>query len=352
MNSPFKSIWINIVLSIFLVAALTACETVSYYGQAISGQITILNKRQLINQLLAEPLIPERLKDQLRLVLDIREFAQSELRLPVKGQYLSFADLERPYAVWNVYAAPEFSLKPKTWCHPVIGCTSYRGYFSRKNACHYADKLRKQGFDVFISGVAAYSTLGWFDDPVLNTFIYRNDIKLAALIFHELAHHLLYVANDTTFNESFASFVEQEGLRRWLIQKGNSDAFSTYETDYHRHRQFIRLVMKYRRQLELLYAKNLSPSNKRRGKAFIFDKLRSEYRQLKAQWQGYSGFDLWFSRPLNNAQMITVSIYYDLLPAFAAMLQDSGHDLELLYRKCQDLAKKSKEERHAYLNQY
>ena len=340
------------VLSILLVSALAACESLSYYGQAISGHITILNKRRPIHHLLTEPRIPEGLKARLRLILNIREFAKNELHLPVEHQYLSFADLKRPYVVWNVYAAPEFSLTPKTWCHPVVGCTSYRGYFSRKDAFHYTDKLKRQGFDVFISGVVAYSTLGWFDDPVLNTFIYRNDIQLAALIFHELAHRLIYVADDTTFNESFATFVEQEGLRRWLIRKGNPDAFSAYETDYHRRRQFVELVMKYRRQLEMLYAKNLSPSNKRRLKACIFDKLKGEYRQIKVQWQGYSGFDFWFSHPLNNAQIITVSIYYDLLPAFAAMLQDSGDDLELFYGKCRDLAKKSKEDRRSYLGQY
>lgn len=345
----FKSIWIKFILYILFAAALTGCESVSYYTHAISGQITILNKRQPINQLLNETDISEKLKERLRLVLEIREFAESELRLPVKGQYTSFVDLERPYAVWNVYATPEFSFAPKTWCHPVIGCTSYKGYFSNKDAHNYADRLRKQGHDVFISSVVAYSTLGWFDDPVLNTFIYRNDIKLAALIFHELAHQLLYVENDTTFNESFATLVEQEGLRLWLIQRGDPGAFNIYTTDYRRRQQFIQLVMKYRNQLERLYSKNISVADKRNGKALVFDKLKDEYRRLKMEWPGYSGYDLWFRHRLNNAQMITVSIYNDFVSTFRKILQDSGYDFELFYNKCQDLAKKSKEERHIYL---
>ncbi len=348
----YRFIWINVILIIIVFAVLTSCESVSYYGKIISGQMTILNKRQPIKKLLDEPLTPKRLKTQLRHVLEIRKFAKNKLGLPVKNQYLNFADLKRPFAVWNVFAVPEFSLTPKQWCHPVIGCASYRGYFSRNDAYNYADRVAEQGYDVFISGVVAYSTLGWFDDPVLNTFIYRKDYKLAALIFHELAHHLIYVANDTAFNESFATLVEQEGLRRWLSQSGNPETFRKYETDYHRHRQFIQLITKYRRQLELLYTANLSPADKRRDKALIFDELRSEFKRIKEQWQGYSGYDSWFKHPLNNAQLASVSIYNDLVPAFAAILQGSGNDLELFYRTCQHLAKQPKEERRIYLDQY
>lgn len=341
----FRCIWINVVVIIVVTTTLTGCETVSYYGQVIAGQMTILNRRQPIKKLLAEPRISEPLKARLERVLEIREFAKNQLFLPIEDQYHSFADLERPFALWNVFAAPEFSLTPKQWCYPVIGCVSYRGYFSRKGAINYADKLREQGYDVFISGVAAYSTLGWFDDPVLNTFVYRKDLKLAALIFHELAHHLVYVANDTTFNESFATFIEQEGLRRWLHHTGNPEAFQEYERDCLWRQKFVQLIKKYCRQLELFYAKKLSSSDKRRGKTLIFDKLRSEYERTKEQWRGYAGYDDWFRRPLNNAQMTTVSLYNDLVPAFAAILQACGNDLALFYDVCQDLADKSKAER-------
>ncbi len=346
-----RLIWINLII-IVVTATLTGCETTSYYGQAIAGQMIILNKRQPIKKLLAESRIPVALKAQLERVLEIRKFAESQLFLPVGDQYHSFADLERPFAVWNVFAAPEFSLTPEKWCYPVIGCMSYRGYFSRKDAIKYAHKLRSQGYDVFVSGVAAYSTLGWFDDPVLNTFVYRKDIRLAALIFHELAHHLVYVKSDTTFNESFATFVEQEGLRRWLNHMGNPEAFQEYERDYFRRQKFVQLIMKYRRQLELLYSKTLSSSDKRRGKTIIFAELRSEYERTKEQWQGYAGYDNWFRRPLNNAQMTTVSLYNELVPAFAAILEESGNDLALFYGTCQRLADESKAERKVVFEKY
>jgi len=343
---------VRVILIILSLVALTGCESIRYYNHLISGQINIINKNKPIHQLLDEPHVSEKLKTQLRLVLDIREFAKNELYLPVKNQYLSFTDLERPFAVWNVYATPEFSFAPKTWCYPVVGCTAYRGYFSKEDARDYSDKLKRQGYDVFMGGVAAYSTLGWFDDPVLSTFVYRSNVSLAALIFHELAHELLYVKDDTTFNESFATAVEQEGLRRWLETKNDLEAFADYKIDYQRRRQFVQLVMKYRKQLESLYAKDMSTPMKRDAKALIFDALRDEYRLLKQKWEGYSGYDLWFSRTLNNAQMISVSTYYDLVPEFLRLLQYSEYNLELFYKECRNLAKKTKEERRARLQEY
>jgi len=343
---------VRVILIILSLVALTGCESIRYYNHLISGQINIINKNKPIHQLLDEPHVSEKLKTQLELVLDIREFAKNELYLPVKNQYLSFTDLERPFAVWNVYATPEFSFAPKTWCYPVVGCTAYRGYFSKEDARDYSDKLKRQGYDVFMGGVAAYSTLGWFDDPVLSTFVYRSNVSLAALIFHELAHELLYVKDDTTFNESFATAVEQEGLRRWLETKNDLEAFADYKIDYQRRRQFVQLVMKYRKQLESLYAKDMSTPMKRDAKALIFDALRDEYRLLKQKWEGYSGYDLWFSRTLNNAQMISVSTYYDLVPEFLRLLQYSEYNLELFYKECRNLAKKTKEERRARLQEY
>jgi predicted aminopeptidase len=343
---------VRVILIILSLVALTGCESIRYYNHLISGQINIINKNKPIHQLLDEPHVPEKLKAQLELVLDIRKFAKNELCLPVKNQYLSFVDLQRPFAVWNVYATPEFSFAPKTWCYPVVGCTSYRGYFSKQDARDSADKLKKQGYDVFMGGVAAYSTLGWFDDPVLSTFVYRSHVKLAALIFHELAHQLLYVEDDTTFNESFATAVEQEGLRRWLATKDDLNALTDYQIDYQRHRQFVQLVMKYRKQLESLYAKDVSTPTKRDAKALIFDAVRDEYRRLKQQWEGYSGYDLWFSQTLNNAQLISVSTYYDLVPEFLRLLQYSEYNLELFYKECRNLAQKTKKERRARLQEY
>ena len=337
---------------VLLAVALTGCESIGYYKQLISGQIAILNKKQPVTKLLDDPDTPEKLKEKLRLVMDIRTFAKDKLFLPVKNQYLSFVELERPFAGWNIWATPEFSFAPKTWCYPIIGCAVYRGYFSKKDAIDYGQQLEAQGYDVYIGGVAAYSTLGWLNDPVFSTFIYRSDIQLAALIFHELAHHLLYVGDDTTFNESFAIAVEQESLRRWMATRDNLKASEDYTMDYRRRRQFIEMVTKYRKELETLYARDLSTPEKRHAKAAVFEKLKDEYRLLKQHWGGYSGYDLWMSRKMTNAKLLSVSTYHDLVPEFLGLLKTCNNDLKVFYKKCQDLSKKSKEERLACLERY
>ena len=337
---------------VLLAAVFTGCESIGYYKQLISGQIAILNKKQPVTRLIDNPDTPEKLKEKLRLVMDIRTFAKDKLFLPVKNQYLSFVDLERPFAGWNIWATPEFSFAPKTWCYPIIGCAIYRGYFSKKDATDYGQQLEAQGYDVYIGGVAAYSTLGWLNDPVFSTFIYRSDIRLAALIFHELAHHLLYVGDDTTFNESFAIAVEQESLRRWMATRDNLKASEDYTMDSRRRRQFIEMVTKYRKELETLYARDLSTPEKRHAKAAVFEKLKDEYRLLKQHWGGYSGYDLWMSRKMTNAKLLSVSTYHDLVPEFLGLLKTCNNDLKVFYKKCQDLSKKSKEERLAYLEKY
>jgi predicted aminopeptidase len=347
-----KSFWVQIIFGVLFATVLTGCESIGYYKQVISSQIAILNKRQPIHEILDNPDTPEKLKEKLRLVMDIRAFARDELFLPVKDQYLSFVELERPYAGWNIWATPEFSFTPKTWCYPIIGCAVYRGYPSKKDAFDYGHKLETQGYDVYIGGVVTYSTLGWFDDPVFNTFIYRSDIRIAALIFHELSHHIFYVSDDTTFNESFAIAVEQESLRRWLATKDNLNASEDYKMNYRRQQQFIELVAKYRKELEMLYAKDLSLPEKRHAKAAVFEKLKDEYRLLKKHWGGYSGYDLWINQKMNNAKLISISTYHDLVPAILELLKACNNDLKVFYKKCQNLSKKSKQERLAYLEKY
>jgi predicted aminopeptidase len=348
----FKSIRFQIILCLLFSFALTGCESLRYYSQALSGQMTIIKKRRPIDRLLTDPQTSTNLKDKLGLILEIREFAESELYLPAEKHYLTFVELDRPFVLWTVYAAPEFSLAPKEWCYPVIGCTAYRGYFSKKDADDYAGRLQNEGDDVYVAGVSAYSTLGWFDDPVLSTFIHQNDIELAAIIYHELAHQRLYIEDDTTFNESFATAVEQEGLKRWLEKKNNPNAFSAYQIDYQRHQRFIQLVMKCRGRLDRIYAGDLSTQDKRVAKAQEFDRMREDYGQLKQEWKGYSGYDEWFGRPLNNAQLNTVYTYYDLVPAFLKLLDAGNGDLKLFYNTCEKLAEKSKEERLADLQAY
>jgi predicted aminopeptidase len=341
----------NLVLLGLLVcsAAWSGCSTVQYYGQAIEGQFRILLKRKPISEIMADPESPELLNQRFEYILAVREFAETELLLPVNHHYLTYVDLKRSFVAWNVFATPELSMEPKTWCYPFVGCAAYRGYFSEANAVQYADSLRRQGYDVYVGGVTAYSTLGWFDDPVLNTFVRLSKARLAALLFHELAHQLLYVPNDTAFNESFATFVEQEALLRWQRATGNSSFFNDYLDQYHRQQQFIGLILQYRQTLESLYQTNLSPDKKRENKAAIFSELRNEFNRMKTRQIELSVYDDWMNRPLNNAKITSVAAYHDFVPAFRKLLAQNDMDLNRFYSACRQLAKKSKANRHRIL---
>jgi predicted aminopeptidase len=331
---------------------LSGCQSVYYYGQAINGQLSILMDREPIAKILDDPDASEKLKTRLSLILEIREFSHNQLYLPVKQNYLSYVDLKRPYVVWNVFAAPEFSLAPKTWCYPIVGCVAYRGYFSEKNAQKYAGSLQKKNYDIYVGGVTAYSTLGWFDDPVLSTIIRLTETQSAALIFHELAHQLLYVPDDTAFNESFATAIEQEGVRRWLLAGRDPQSYNAYLPNYRQHRQFVDLIMKYRRQFETLYQSNKPESEKRDQKAKLFYQLKQDHDILKQQWNGISRYDYWFNQPLNNAQMVTVLAYQDLVPAFVSLLNQQNGDIKQFYSECQKLAKMPKTVRYQNLTGY
>ncbi|RTZ98436.1 MAG: aminopeptidase, partial [Deltaproteobacteria bacterium] len=318
---------LQILIPVLFALTMAGCESVGYYGQAIHGQLSILNQRQPIDQMLAEPGISEELKVKLKQVLRIRQFAQNRLFLPVNGNFLNYVELQRPNVLWNVFAAPEFSLTPKTWCFPIIGCTAYRGYFSEEKARSYAEKLKSAGMDVYIGGVSAFSTLGWFDDPILSTVIDRPEAELASLIFHELAHRILYVDNDTTFNESFATAVAQEGVRRWALDMPDRDLiYEKYLTARHRREMFAGLVMKYRDQLNQLYCREMAADDMRHQKIKIIAAMRGEYKHLKQQWGGFTGYDRWVRASINNAKLNTVSTYHKQVPAFLNLLRRSNGD--------------------------
>jgi predicted aminopeptidase len=325
---------------------------VSYYGQAINGQLNILAQREPIEKLLEDPEIDEKLKNRLLLILDVRKFAQNDLHLPVENNYLSYVDLDRSYVIWSVFAAPEFSLEPKTWCYPIAGCVAYRGYFAEKEAHRYAGTLKKQNFDVYVGGVSAYSTLGWFDDPVLSTIMRMSETDSAALIFHEMAHKLLYVPGDSAFNESFATAVEQEGVRRWLRAKNDRQALDDYLLKYQRHRQFIELIKKYRSRFESVYQNREPASDKRERKAALFERMMLDHDALKKQWNGKSRYDSWFMPPLNNAKLTSVFIYQDWVPALNAILDEKNGDIIQFYKKCRRLAEKSRADRYEALAGY
>ena len=350
------------MLLLAFTLSLTGCQTASYYTQAIRGQCQIWNRQRPIHSLLEDPNTPELLKQRLRFVLEVRDFAETKLKLPANGHYLRYADLDRRFAVWNVYAAPEFSLTPKSWWYPVVGRLEYRGYFAEQRARQYAAKLKRQGLDVFVGGVTAYSTLGWFRDPVLNTFIHEDDADLAELLFHELAHQQLFVAGDTDFNEAFATAVAEEGLRRWMEERRDPAAAEKYHAAIHRTAQFIKLVAGAREKLKSIYEPELPPraspgqrrrsdSEKRHEKQRVIGELRLGYAQLKAEWGGRKDYDAWFAHSLNNAQLNTVDTYYNLVPAFRRLLQEHDGNLETFYGAASALGKLKEEERRARLSQ-
>ncbi|HTO49457.1 MAG TPA: aminopeptidase [Burkholderiales bacterium] len=327
------------------VAAAAGCSTLSYYGQAIGGHLEVMHRAAPIPERIADPATPPELRVKLERVLAIREFASRELALPDNGSYRSYADLGRPFVVWNVFAAPEFSVEPRQSCFPVVGCVGYRGYYAQAAADGFGDGLRKEGFDVFVYGVAAYSTLGWFDDPVLNTFIRYPDAELARLVFHELAHQVVYVKGDTTFNESFAVAVEEEGLRRWLEKNAAAAEREAYAASRARRAEFVRLVLRYRERAARLYGEPLSDDAKRAGKAKLFAELDADYRELKTNgWNGFAGYDRFFVG-LNNAHLASVATYEELVPAFHALLAREGGDLPKFYAAVKELARLDKPER-------
>lgn len=335
-----NSRYIKFVIIVFMVVialVFQGCSNISYYAQSIAGGYHVLANRKPIAEVVADPHVPQTVKDKLQAVLKIRKFASDKLALPDNDSYRTYVDLKRPYAVWNVFAAPEFSMKMKEWCFLFVGCVRYRGYFDEQDAEHYADELRQQGLDVYVAGIAAYSTIGWFDDPMLNTIIERDEIRLAGLIFHELSHQVVFIKGDTAFNEGFAVTVELEGVKRWLAHQGSSAMLEKYQQRKSRHKQFVELVTQTRDQLEKLYESGRDPQQLRTQKTEIIERMQHRYQQLKASWDGYAGYDRWFSKPINNAQIAAVTTYRDYVPAFQRLLAKHHYDMKAFFQAVEEL---------------
>jgi len=333
-----------------LLVGLSGCQTIGFYAQAVNGQIAVWRATEPIDSLLENEQTDPALRQRLVLVSDIREFASDELGLPDNDSYRRYADLKRSYVVWNVFAAPEFSLQPVSWCFPIAGCVGYRGYFSSEGAEKFANRLKDKGLDemnldVFVGGVPAYSTLGWFADPVLNTFIDYPDTELARLIFHELAHQVAYAKGDTMFNESFATTVELEGVRRWLAHSGRSGQFEAFQSSRRRQQDFVDLVMRTRAVLDAVFEEEMADEEKRSLKVDAYTRLREEYVKLKEEWGGFSGYDHWFEESLNNAKLGSVAAYNQLVPAFQKLLAENAGDLGPFYEAVVELAQLTPEER-------
>jgi len=332
-----------------LLACLPGCTTIGYYYQAVEGQMQIWNRSRPIKQVIDDAHTPEQIRDRLTLVLRVRDFASQKLDLPDNGSYRKYADLERPFVVWNVFAAGEFSIAPQEWCFPFAGCVGYRGYFNQAGAEKFAEGLKREGLDVFVAGIPAYSTLGWFDDPVLNTMVRYPDAEIARTVFHELAHQVFYIGGDTMFNESFATAVELEGIDRWLDQTGDPIQRAAFDTYEERKRIFIDLVMRYRATLRELYAQALPDEDKRRKKEQTFAALKAEYQTIKASWGGYAGYDRFFADEMNNARLVPVATYSELVPGFRRLLAENGGDFGRFYAEVKKLGKLPEDKRHAIL---
>ncbi len=339
------------VLALGALSLVGGCTSLSYYAQAAKGQLSVLYQAKPIDDWLSDPSVDGHLKVKLRRVQEIRAFAVRELGLPDNKSYTAYADIERQFVVWNVVAAPELSLVPKRWCFFVAGCVEYRGYYDKQAAHNFAEQLQKQGMDVRVTGVPAYSTLGWFNDPVLSTFINYSEPEIARLIFHELAHQVAYAAGDTTFNESFATAVEEIGLSRWLAARADDTLRDNYRTYQGRRSEFLSLLTTYRFKLDTVYQQQVGDDDKRQKKLELMQFIQSDYSLLKQTWGGYSGYDRWFNEPVSNAHFVLIATYNDWVPEFRQLLAEQGNLTEF-YRAVKNLASMDAVARRQVLERY
>jgi predicted aminopeptidase len=347
-HSSLRAAVARIVLLLVVTTMLPACGTV-YVAQAARGQWQVMRAREPIDKVIASERTPQDLRARLTEVRAAREFASRELGLPDNGSYRSYADLKRPYVVWNVIAAPEFSVHPQRWCFPIAGCVAYRGYFSEDKARRFSEGLLERGFDTFVGGVPAYSTLGKFQDPVLNTMLGYGDDELAAIIFHELSHQLVYVPGDSEFNEAFATAVEQAGLERWLKFRGRESDLGRYKSRKVRQAQVVGLFARTRTKLASLYQQTLSEEDMRTRKREVLASLDGELAALEKKLGIRSAYRDLAPNGLNNAILASVATYYDCVPGFERLLASKSGDLPAFYAAVRDLTRKTRAERHELL---
>ena len=347
--ATLRSWQVRVVTLASACALLAGCGT-PYLMQAASGEWHVLHERVPIETVLADPHTPAAVREHLERVRAARQFATSELGLPDNDSYRSYADIGRPYVVWNVVAAPEFSVAPKRWCFPVAGCVAYRGYFHEQSARDFALGLESQGFDVAVDGVPAYSTLGKFADPVLSSMLRYGDDDLAATIFHELAHQLLYVRDDSEFNEAFATTVEYVGLERWLAHQGATARMQAFRDEQQRERALVSLLTATRARLVQLYASPLPHDERVVKKAEVFTQLVIDIRALeRRQGVTYPLYEEWIATGLNNARLASVATYFECVPGFTRLLHEQEDDLPRFYAAVRKLAELPRSERHAKL---
>jgi len=333
---------------LLLATVLSACDHVSYYAQAVRGQTSILLARKPIARVLQDPELDPQRREQLLIVESAREFAGQYLGLPANGSFTTFVDPGREHLIWNVFAAPWNSVDLMSWCFPIAGCVGYRGYFSEQAAQRYASRLAEQGFDVYVGGVDAYSTLGWFRDPLPATVLGRSHDQLAGLVFHELAHQRVYLPGDTVFNESFASFVERQGVQLWQASQCRESQVEQIARFQELQQRFALHVSRYREQLRALYRDtSLDEDAMRAGKQELIAAMREDWL-AGPDAPAYAG---WFNGEINNARLATVAAYYDYVPAFEALFRESGGDFGQFYAEVRAIAALLPEEREQRMNQ-
>lgn len=340
--------WLLRGLPMLAILLLSGCSSLSYYTQLASGQVALLRAREPVAEIIADPQRDPRLREHLLKSQQARAFASEHLHLPDNKSYRLYADIHRPYVVWNVFATGEFSLEPVTHCFPIAGCVAYRGYYDQGAARGEAALQKLEGKDVYVSGVEAYSTLGWFNDPIISSMMHWGDERLATLIFHELAHQRFYVKDDSEFNESYATFVEEEGTRQWRAARGLPP--ETASSLARRRDQLTHLALDTRDRLKALYAEPLTPELMRQRKAAEFERLRSEYRQLRdSQWGGDKRFDTWVYAPMNNARLLPIGLYDQWVPSFEAVFRQVNGDWPAFFSAVEKIGGLPKDERKAAL---
>lgn len=339
----------HVSIVVLLLLFFSGCSTISYYHQSISGHFKLISKREPIADIVNDSARDEKLIKQLRLAEELRSFASKHLKLPENDSYRSYVQLGKPYVAWNVFAAPEFSIRLQQWCFLVIGCVPYRGYFDEAKANSYAMQLSKQGLDVYVAGVPAYSTLGWFDDPLLSSMLDRGEIVTAAYIFHELAHQQFYLKGDGAFNEAFATAVEEIGVLAWLQQKNRSQDMNAYNDWLLQKSLFSKYIKNSRDEFEVLYKQQYDLEKMQVEKEILIAEMRRKFTNLSSDYEFFERYSKWMSGPLNNAQLGAISLYRELVPAFRRIFFLCENDFEKFYSYVEKIAELS-EEHHETLH--
>lgn len=340
------------VVTLIFICVLPGCANFQYYIDAMGGHSDLLERREPIDDVLAQTNLDPNIHKKLSNLKQARRFASEVLHLPDNGSYTEYSDLERDHVVWNVVAAPVLSTKPKEWCFLFVGCLTYRGYFDKEKAQQHAAELQQQGYETYIGGVSAYSTLGWFDDPILNTMLSEKEFERVGVLFHELAHQLVYRKNNTEFNESFATYVEEEGVRRWFKSQNREEMLNDFYIFKEHEDQFYRLLLQTKNELEIIYTTHLTDAEKLAKKQQAFKDLKQRYKEIRKTWGDYSLYDKWMEQDLTNAHFVLVQTYNGLVPVFAKMLEKYKGDLAAFYEEVERIGHLSDDDFEKEIQKY